>query len=111
MSDEAMIAAILSGSDYESPASFSTDPSYDLDYLIPRSRLERWEAAQAAYEAMQHEIDQVMEEQRERVSALRAERRGPKTPMEDFIETAYSKLMTFALQQRPLLRDSEKEPE
>lgn len=99
-SEEEMVAVGL-GDDYYQGAFFGTvetGSSLPMDYLVPRSQLERWEAAKAAYEDMQSEIDTAMDEQRERVMALRRERRGPKSPMQDFIERVYGQRIIDALQ-------------
>lgn len=110
MTDEELVQVNL-GDDYDRGAFFTTDWGAK-DHLVPRSTLERWEAVQAAYEAMQAEIDQAMSEQSERVSALSAERWGPKGPLQTFIEQAYAKQMAFALNVPPLLRGPKyKDPE
>lgn len=100
MSSEELVAVNL-GDDYERGEFFTTDWG-PKDHLVPRSQLERWEAVQTAYEAVQAEIRQVMDEQRERVRALYAGR--PKSPMAKFLEQAYAKQVTFALNASPLLR-------
>lgn len=104
MSDEEeMVAVRLSGGGYEEDAFFSEDPMYaPLDYLVPRSQVERWKAACAAYEAMQYEIGQAMDEQRERVRALVAER--PKSQLGSWVEKLYQPAMEAALQMQPLRR-------
>jgi hypothetical protein len=103
VSDEEMVAVRLSSAGYYGEDSlFSEDPAYaPLDYLVPRSQLERWKAAKASYEAAQDEIEQVMGEQRERVNALYAER--PESPVSKFIQDIYAPLIQRALEQRPLL--------
>lgn len=102
MSDDEEMVAVCLDNDYYLGAGFVANeaPSavYPQDYLVPRSQLERWKAAKAAYEDMQSEIDQVMDEQRERVMALRRERQGPKGPMAQLIELAYGQRITDALQ-------------
>lgn len=96
--------------DYYLGACFSDDPRYGGDYVVPRSTLKRWEAAKAAYEAMQAEIDQVMDEQRERIRAINAQR--PKTYLQKTIEDIYAKPMAFALNIPSLLRGPNyREPE
>lgn len=104
MSDEEeMVAVRLSGGGYEEDAFFSEDPMYaPLDYLVPRSQVERWEAAQAAYEAMQSEIERVMDEQRERVRALRAER--PQSPMGGILQQTYERRLIETLLTQVSLR-------
>lgn len=101
MSSEEELVQVNLGNDYECGESFTTvwGPK---DYLVPRSQLERWEAVQTAYEAMQAEIRQVMDEQRERIRALYAGR--PKSPLQRWVEQAYAKQMNFALNASPLLR-------
>jgi hypothetical protein len=97
-----MVACSL-GDDYYQGAYFITqdmDSSCRGDYLVPRSQLERWEAARAAYEDMQSEIEQVMNEQRERIRAISAQR--PKSPMAQAVEQVYVQRMDFALRMRPL---------
>lgn len=107
MSDEELVPVSLDDDYYYQGPGYMTGRG---DYLVPRSRLERWEAAQAAYDEMQQDILRVMDEQRERVRALRAER--PKSPMAEFIEQAYAKQMDFALNVPPLLRGlNHQEPE
>lgn len=96
MSDEEEMVAVDLGEDYYLGAYFTTD--HPRDYLIPRSQLERWEAAQAAYEDMQSEIEQVMNAQRERARALRTERWGTKSPMARFLEGVYEQPVIDALQ-------------
>lgn len=109
MSEEELVPIEL-GDNYYLGAQFYSGVTGD--YFVPRSTLERWEAALDAYDDMQDEIEKVMREQFERVSALRAERRGPKSPMQTFIEQVYAKQMTFALNVPPLLRGPEyKDPE
>lgn len=101
MSDEEEMVACSLGDDYYKGEYFITqdmDSSCQGDYLVPRSQVERWEQAMADYGQMQTEIDQVMSEQRERVMALRRERRGPKSPMAEFIERVYSQRVIDALQ-------------
>lgn len=71
MSEETVKVGL--GDDYYQGAYYSTTGSL-LEYEVPRSTLERWEAAQAAYGAMQDEIEKVMREQAERIRALRKER-------------------------------------
>lgn len=108
MSEEELVPVDL-GNDYYLGDYFSTDAPRK-DYLVPRITLERWEAAKAAYEAMQAEIDKVMGEQRERIREINSHR--PKSPMASLIEEIYAKRMTFALQVPPLLRGpTYKEPE
>jgi hypothetical protein len=58
------------GDDYYQGAYYSTTDSL-LEYEVPRSTLERWEAAQAAYGAMQDEIEKVMRDQAARIRAQR----------------------------------------
>lgn len=102
--EEEMVAARL-GDDYYQGAYFVTkedDSSGDFDYLIPRSQMEHWEAAKAAYEAMQSEIEQVMEEQCERIRALNAQR--PETPLASFIKSVYANHLVAQLRVPPTLR-------
>jgi hypothetical protein len=94
------------GDDYYTGAYFSTG-NLPEDYEVPKSQLERWEAAKTAYEAMQAEIGQVMDEQRER--AREAHRARPVGPMGDFLERAYSARIEAALRTPPMFRA--KEPE
>jgi hypothetical protein len=97
------------GDDYYQGAYFSTAATY-LDYEVPRSQLERWEAAQAAYGAMQDEIEQVMREQSRRVLALMLERRkGQPNTVSKLVQVAYEDAITRMLQQAPLLRRKEGE--
>lgn len=84
MSEETVKVGL--GDDYYQGAYYSTTGSL-LEYEVPRSTLERWEAAQAAYGAMQDEIEKVMREQAERIRAQRKER-GP-TRMSSVIEDIY----------------------
>lgn len=108
MSDEELVPVNL-GNDYERGEFFTTEWG-PKDHLVPRSQLERWEAVQAAHEAMQAEIESVMDEQRERINALYASR--PKSVISSFIEDVYSKRLTFALNVPLLLRGPNyKEPE
>ena len=74
MNEEEKIPVSL-GIDFERGAFFTKEPGYPRDYLVSRSQMERWKAAESAYEQMQDEIEQVMNEQRERILALRAERK------------------------------------
>lgn len=96
-SEEEMVAVNL-GDDYYQGAYFSAHDELPKDYLVPRSQLERWEAAGAAYESIQSEIAQVMDEQRERVRALRAER--PKSQFASFVEQIYEPTVRAALDQQ-----------
>jgi hypothetical protein len=95
-SEEEMVAVNL-GDDYDKGPFFTTDWG-PKDYLVPRSQLERWEAAEAAYESMQSEIERVMDEQRERVRALRAER--PKSQFASLLERIYEPTIRAALEQQ-----------
>lgn len=99
---EKEMVAVNLGDDYYQGACFSTQDGVPKDYLVPRSQLERWEAAKAAYESMQSEIEQVMDEQRERVRALNAER--PKSQISGFIQDIYGPLVQRALEVPLLLR-------
>jgi hypothetical protein len=75
------------------------------DYEVPKSQLERWEATEAAYGAMQGEIERVMEEQGDRVLALRMERRkGQPSTVPPAVQEAYSEAIMRMIQQAPLLR-------
>lgn len=108
VSNEEMVAVNL-GDDYDKGPFFTTDWG-PRDYLIPRSQLERWEAAEAAHGQMQTEIDQIMDEQSERIREINAAR--PKTQLSSLIEQAYSRQMAFAFSIHPLLRGlKHKEPE
>lgn len=100
-SEEEMVAVNL-GDDYYKGAYFSTYEGYSKDCLVPRSQLERWEAAKAAYESMQSEVEQVMDEQRERVRALRAER--PKSHLSSFIQDTYGPVIEGELRKTLLPR-------
>ena len=94
------------GDDFYTGAYFRT-AGLPLDYEVPRSQLERWEAAQAAYEAMQAEIERVMDEQRQRVLALMLERRkGQPSGIPPAIQAAYESAIAQALAQ-PLLLGKE----
>lgn len=92
------------GDDYYQGAYFRTVNAF-LDYEVPKSQLERWEAALEAYGAMQEEIERVMQEQRDRVLALSLERRkGQPTTVPSAIQEAYGEAIMRAIQQAPLLR-------
>lgn len=92
------------GDDYYKGAYFRTVDG-DLDYQVPKSTLERWEAAEAAYGAMQDEIEQVMQEQRDRVLALLLERRKDRpSTIPPAIQAAYADAITRMIQQASLLR-------
>lgn len=92
------------GDDYYLGAYFRTVDGF-LDYEVPKSQLERWEAAQAAYGAMQDEIEKVMEQQRDRVLALMLERRkGQPSTVPPVIQKAYEDAIARMLKQGPLLR-------
>lgn len=107
MSEETVRVGL--GDDYYQGAYFRTEDT-DLDYEIPRSQLERWEAAQAAYGVMQDEIEQVMREQGNRVLALMLERRkGEPHGVSKFVQTAYEDAITKMLQQSSLLPRKEGE--
>lgn len=84
------------GDDYYQGAYFSTVSSL-LDYEVPRSQLERWEAAAEAYEAMQTEIERVMRDQTERVRALRQERNPSRVV--STIQEVYGPVITAQLAQ------------
>lgn len=104
MSEEEIVRVSL-GDDYYQGAYFNTDSGYPRDYEVPKSQLERWEAAKAAYEAMQGEIEQVMQEQRERALALMLERRkGQPSTVPPAIQAAYESAIAQMLSQSPLLR-------
>jgi hypothetical protein len=91
------------GDDYYHGAYFRTVDT-DLDYEVPKSQLERWEAASAAYGAMQDEIEQVMREQGNRVLALMLERRkGQPGVIPKLIQAAYEDVIRQTLQQAQLL--------
>jgi hypothetical protein len=91
------------GDDYYHGAYFRTVDA-DLDYEVPKSQLERWEAAQAAYGAMQDEIGQVMTEQRSQALALMLERRkGQPGVIPKLIQAAYEDVIRQTLQQSSLL--------
>lgn len=108
MSDGEELVAVSLGNDYYLGNQFSTVATA-RDYMVPRSTLERWEAAMAAYEAMQAEIDTVMDEQRERIRALRAQE--PESPIAKAIQEVYASKMAFTLGASPLLRGlKHKEP-
>lgn len=93
------------GDGYYEGAYFNTGLGVPEDYEVPRSQLERWEAAKAAYEAMQSEIEQVMEQQRDRVLALMLERRkGQPSTAPPAIQAAYEGAIKQMLSQSPLLR-------
>lgn len=95
-SEEEMVAVYLGASDYETNAYFSTDPTYERDYLVPRSQFERWEAAKAAWIAVEREIERVMDEQRERVRALNAQR--PKSQLGSWVEKIYGPVLQQQLE-------------
>jgi hypothetical protein len=95
------------GDDYYHGAYFRTVDT-DLDYEVPRSQLERWEAASAAYDAMQDEIGQVMEQQRHKALTLMLERRkGKPHGVSKFVQAAYEDAITKMLQQSSLLSGKE----
>lgn len=97
------------GDDYYQGTYFRAVDGF-LDYEVPRSQLERWEAAQAAYGAMQDEIEQVMREQSRRVLALMLERRkGQPSTVSPIVQAVYEDAITRMLQQAPLLRRKEGE--
>lgn len=105
MSDDEERVAVSLGDDYYTGAYFLTrdvDSSVAADYLVPRSQLERWEAAKAAYEEMQSEVDKVMREQRERIRAINAKR--PKSQVSRFVQDIYEPLIRQALE-RPVRLD------
>ncbi|MEU3522310.1 hypothetical protein AB0E62_00275 [Streptomyces sp. NPDC038707] len=97
------------GDDFYQGAYFSTTATY-LDYEVPKSQLERWEAAKTAYEAMQAEICRVMEEQGNRVLALHMERRkGQPSSVLPAIQVAYEDAIARMLEQSQLLRKEQPE--
>jgi methionine synthase II (cobalamin-independent) len=97
------------GSDYHIGAYFRTVGSEQY-YEVPRSQLKRWEAAQTAYEAMQDEIEQVMQEQRERVLAILMEGRTNRpSVVPDAIQKAYENVILQTLKQPPLPRKEQPE--
>jgi hypothetical protein len=97
------------GDDFYQGAYFSTTATY-LDYEVPKSQLERWEAAQAAYEAMRAEIGRVMQDQRDRVFALHMERRkGQPSTVPPAIQAAYESAIARMLEQPQLLRKEQPE--
>lgn len=103
------VVKVALGDDYYQGAYFRTTYGH-LDYEVPKSQLERWEAAQAAYSAMQDEIERVMEQQRDRVLALLLERRkGQPSIVPPAVQAAYSDAIMRMLQQPPLLRRKEGE--
>lgn len=103
MSKEETVKVDL-GDDYYQGAYFRTGDGF-LDYEVPKSQLERWEAARAAYEAMQGEIEQVMQDQRDRVLALSLERRkGQPSVLSSVVQEAYEKAIVQMLRQSPVLR-------
>lgn len=106
MSEEEKVRVSL-GDDYYGGPYFNTDLSLPMDYEIPKSQLERWEAAMAAYCTMQNEIEQVMEQQRERV--LEARRARPESPLDNFLKRTYASRIKAAVEAPPLFRA--KEPE
>lgn len=97
------------GDDYYQGAYFSTSGAL-LDYEVPRSTLERWEAAQAAYSAMQDEIGRVMDEQAERARALRKERNPEPSLLERMIKDSYVPVITQALRQQLFISESLRGP-
>ena len=100
MSEETVKVAL--GDDYYQGAYFRAAGG---DYEIPKSQLERWEAASAAYGAMQDEIQQVKQEQRDRVFALAVERRkGQPSLVPLAVQEAYSEAILRMLKQTPLAR-------
>lgn len=101
MSEEKVQVAL--GDDYYTGAYFSEAGS--TDYEIPWSQLERWKAAEAAWEAMQREIEQVMAEQRESVRLRRAQR--PESALPGAIQEAYGEVILRHLQTEPLWKRSE----
>jgi hypothetical protein len=100
-------ARVSLGDDCYQGAVFSTADGMPKDYEVPKSQLERWEAAKAAYEAMQGEIEQVMREQREQ--ALEASRARPRSQVGIALEKAYSTRISEMLRTPPMFRA--KEPE
>lgn len=107
MSEETVKVGL--GDDYYHGAYYRTVDA-DLDYEVPKSQLERWEAAQAAYGAMQDEIEQVMREQRQTALALMLERRkGKPHGVSKLVQAAYEDAITKMLQQSSLLPRKEGE--
>lgn len=91
------------GDDYYQGAYFSEDAPH-LDYEVPRSQVERWRAAKAAYEAMQDEIERVMREQGNRVLTLHMERNRDKPSIwPAAVKEAYMGAIVRMLQQSALL--------
>lgn len=103
MSDqtEEEIVPVNLGDDWDKGPYFTTDWG-PMDHLVPRSQLERWRAAQAAYEEMQSEIDRVMDEQIERIREINAAR--PKSQLSLLVEKIYQPAMEAALRMQPLSR-------
>lgn len=91
MSEE-MVKVSL-GDDYYLGAYFNAQNG-PRDYEIPKSQWERWEAATAAYEAMQNEIEQVMRDQRDKVWALR---QAKPSPLGDMIQKVYGPAIEASL--------------
>lgn len=112
VSEETVNVAL--GDDYYQGAYFRTVDG-PLDYEVPKSQLERWEAAEAAYGAMQDEIERVMREQADRVRALYQERHKNKPSMiPPALLAAYGEVIMQTLQQSALsgrrARDEEQGP-
>lgn len=106
MSSEELVPVSLDDDYYQGPG-YTTGRG---DYLVPRSRLERWEAAQAAYGEMQQDILRVMDEQRERVREISAQR--PKTQTALFLERLYGPVLQATLESNTYLsKAAQKEPE
>ncbi|OEJ24307.1 hypothetical protein AS594_07190 [Streptomyces agglomeratus] len=104
MSEETVRVDI--GDDYYKGAYFNE--GVDGDYEVSVSQMERWKEVSAAYEAMQDEIEQVMEQQRDRVLALMLERRkGQPSTVPPAIQAAYEDAIARMLQQPPLLKREE----
>lgn len=104
MSDEEEMVAVDLDDDYYTGPYVSSHDGYPKDYLVTRSQLERWQAAEAAWEAAQSEIEQTMREQRERVRALRAQR--PKSQVFQWAQNIYGPLLQAQLEQGAKLSEA-----
>lgn len=105
MSSEETVRVDL-GDDYYQGAYFVTEGGH-LDYEIPCSQLERWEAAKAAYENMQGEIEQVMKEQRDSARALLRARREASGDPTAFLRKLYEPSITAMLRTQQIRQEGD----
>lgn len=109
MSDEEEMVSVYLADDYDGGTWFLTDWGGPKDYLIPRSQLERWEAAETAWKAAQIEIRRVMHEQADRIRELNAKR--PKSKISQWVQDIYGPLLQSSLEQGAMNTLHRKEPE